>query len=133
MVKIDLGFIVIFCSVYGEYRLSPLKLPPPAKGPFLDRPSGQELSAYFQAFSRQYLDGKIQFNKAVQRIRRHPSGKGWSVEIQDTKDGSSETREYARIVLCTGVGSSKRPGCYIDTDIDRHVPRGAVLLRCQNG
>ncbi|KAH9899418.1 FAD/NAD-P-binding domain-containing protein [Cubamyces lactineus] len=95
-------------SVYGEYRLSPLKLPPPAKGPFLDRPSGQELSAYFQAFSREYLDGKIQFGKAVQRIRRHPSGKGWSVEVQDAKDGNFETREYSRIVLCTGGCSAPK-------------------------
>ncbi|KAI0355438.1 FAD/NAD-P-binding domain-containing protein [Trametes cingulata] len=90
-------------NVHGEYRLSPLEMPPPAAGgPLRGRLSGAEVSRYFKRFADTFIKDKIQLGKDVQQIRRHPSGEGWQLDIRDINSGRQETKDYARIVLCTG-------------------------------
>ena len=67
------------------------------------RLSGEDIHDYFQAFATKFLEGKIEYGMEVGDIRRRPSGNGWHVELQDLTKDQKETREYARIVLCTGV------------------------------
>ncbi|KAL7282731.1 LOW QUALITY PROTEIN: hypothetical protein ACG7TL_004205 [Trametes sanguinea] len=74
----------------------------------LGRLSGEELSSYFQSFAHKFLDGKILYGKEVQQIRRDASGDGWEVDVLSIGDGTTETRNYARIVLCTGGCSNPR-------------------------
>ncbi|OSC97983.1 FAD/NAD-P-binding domain-containing protein [Trametes coccinea BRFM310] len=93
-------------NVHGEYRLSPLKMPPPVSGG--DRLSGYDMNKYFETFASQFLEGKIQFNLDVHNIRRPASGQGWLLDISDLKSGIQETREYARLVMCTGGSSNPR-------------------------
>ncbi|KAI0371492.1 FAD/NAD(P)-binding domain-containing protein [Pilatotrama ljubarskyi] len=96
-------------NVHGEYRLSPLEMPPPvAGGPLRGRLSGAEVSRYFNTFADTFLKDKIQLGKDVQQIRRHPSGEGWQLDIRDVVSGRQETRDYARIVLCTGGCSNPK-------------------------
>ncbi|KAH9854922.1 hypothetical protein C2E23DRAFT_43565 [Lenzites betulinus] len=90
-------------NVHGQYRFSALEMPPPAAGGKLrGRLSGPEVSRYFQAFADKYLKDNIKLGKDVRRIRRHPSGRGWQLEVLDVASGRTEIQEYARIVLCTG-------------------------------
>ncbi|KAI9057640.1 FAD/NAD-P-binding domain-containing protein [Trametes sanguinea] len=96
-------------NVHGEYRLSPMKMAHrPKTGALQGRLSGEELSEYFQSFAHKFLDGKILYGREVQRIRRDASGEGWEVDVLSIGDGTTETRNYARIVLCTGGCSSPR-------------------------
>ncbi|KAI0650868.1 hypothetical protein C8Q79DRAFT_1007092 [Trametes meyenii] len=82
---------------------------PLGTGPLRGRLSGQEVSEYFENFASKFLRGKIQFGKEVQRIRRHPSGEGWQIDLLDVGDGHvPETRAYGRVVLCTGGCSAPR-------------------------
>ncbi|TFK94863.1 FAD/NAD-P-binding domain-containing protein [Polyporus arcularius HHB13444] len=97
-------------NVHGEYRVSPLDMPPIAAED--GRLSGEDIHNYVQAFATQYLKGKIQYETEVCDIRRHPSGSGWRVEVRDVKTGTREERTYARVVLCTG-------GCST-----AHIPAG---------
>ncbi|KAI0711021.1 FAD/NAD-P-binding domain-containing protein [Cerioporus squamosus] len=97
-------------NVHGEYRVSPLDMPPPTTED--GRLSGKDIHKYVQAFATKFLEGKIQFGIEVCNIRRHPAGTGWRVDVRDVRTGNRETREYARIVLCTG-------GCST-----AHIPSG---------
>ncbi len=97
--SVDLGVD----SVHGEYRVSPLDMPPIAAED--GRLSGEDIHNYVHAFATRYLKGKIQYETEVCDIRRHPSGTGWRVEVRDVKTGTREERTYARVVLCTGVRS----------------------------
>ncbi|CDO75211.1 hypothetical protein BN946_scf184794.g18 [Trametes cinnabarina] len=93
-------------NVHGEYRLSPLKMPPPVSGG--DRLGGDDMNQYFEAFASKFLSGKIQFNLDVHNIRRPASGEGWLLDVTNLVTGVQETREYARLVLCTGGSSNPR-------------------------
>ncbi|KAH9899419.1 FAD/NAD-P-binding domain-containing protein [Cubamyces lactineus] len=93
-------------NVHGEYRLSPLEMPPPAAGG--DRLTGDDMMQYMEAFASKFLEGRIQFNVDVRNIRRHPSGEGWLLDVQDLQSLTKETREYARLVVCTGGCSTAR-------------------------
>ncbi|KAI8989847.1 FAD/NAD(P)-binding domain-containing protein [Trametes punicea] len=93
-------------NIHGEYRLSQLEMPPPIAGG--NRLSGDDMNKYFETFASKFLQGKIQFNLQVQNIRRHPSGQGWSLEVTDLQSGVKETRQYARLVVCTGGASTPR-------------------------
>ncbi|KAI0832857.1 FAD/NAD(P)-binding domain-containing protein [Trametes gibbosa] len=90
-------------NVHGQYRFSAFEMPPPAAGGKLrGRLSGPEVSRYFEAFADKYLKDVIKLGKDVQKIRRHPSGRGWQLDVYDVRSDRIEIREYARIVLCTG-------------------------------
>ncbi|KAI0677681.1 FAD/NAD(P)-binding domain-containing protein [Trametes maxima] len=103
-------------NVHGEYRLSHLDMPsPPAGDPLQGRLTGRAMSQYFKDFASAFLRGKIQFGKDVKHIRRHLSGKGWQLDVHDTKDGTIERRDYARVVLCTGGSSTPKVPEYLNS------------------
>ncbi len=77
---------------------------PTAEGATDTRLTGDDLSRYSKAFAAKHLEGKIRFNAEVRAVRRNSSGAAWRVDILDRKTNTQETKEYARIVLCTGVG-----------------------------
>nr|GAT52224.1 FAD/NAD(P)-binding domain-containing protein [Mycena chlorophos] len=84
-------------NVHGEYNFSGFKMPQTASG----RVSGEEVSAYMQAFAREFLsDGVIRYGVNVVKIRRDDSV--WYVTVEDISTKTREVLEYARIVLCTG-------------------------------
>ncbi|KAF7299668.1 FAD/NAD(P)-binding domain-containing protein [Mycena chlorophos] len=65
------------------------------------RVSGEEVSAYMQAFAREFLpNGVIRYGANVVKLRRDDSV--WYVTVEDVSTKTREVLEYARIVLCTG-------------------------------
>lgn len=70
------------------------------------RLTGEDMRSYMSAFANEFLKGRIRFNTEVLEIRRHDSGDGWLVEIEDTRSRIRQVLRYAKIVLCTGVCSS---------------------------
>ncbi|KAI0774713.1 FAD/NAD(P)-binding domain-containing protein [Trametes elegans] len=93
-------------NVHGEYRLSPLERPRRATSE--TRLTGDDMAQYMEEFAVRFLQGVIQFNVEVRNVRCHPSGKGWQLDARDVQSNATETREYARIVLCTGGCSTPR-------------------------
>ena len=69
------------------------------------RLSGDDLCAYVKVFADKFLQGKIQFGVDVRGIRRGVSGKGWQLDVLRRDTSTKETREYTRVVLCTGVSN----------------------------
>ena len=62
-------------SVHGEYRLSPMEMPPLVERSDV-RIGGEDMHAYMTAFASRFLEDKIQYGLNVRRIRRNPSGPG---------------------------------------------------------
>lgn len=92
-------------SVHGEFRFSPLAMPPPMlKGE--NRLSGEDMTAYMEEFADTFLAGKIRFETEILDIRRGKDGSDWEVEVVDLRTDNKEILSYARIVLCTGVRPS---------------------------
>ncbi len=89
-------------SVHGEYRLSPMNMPPLVQRSDA-RIGGEDMCAYTTAFASKFLEGKIQYDMDVRRIRRNQSGPGWQIDIVHRDTAVQETRLYDRLVLCTGV------------------------------
>ena len=95
------------CSVHGEFRFSPLPMPPPMlKGKTGNRLCGEDMSDYMGKFADTFLAGKIRFETEILDIRRGRDSSGWEVEVLDLKTSNKEVLSYARIVLCTGVRAS---------------------------
>ncbi|KAI9057634.1 FAD/NAD-P-binding domain-containing protein [Trametes sanguinea] len=94
-------------NVHGEYRLSPLEMPTPV-APGL-RLSGEDMAIYMKTFASKFLEGRIEFGIDVQDIRRDPKGSSWLLDAHDLRSGQRESRSYARIVVCTGLISTR--GC----------------------
>ncbi len=92
-------------SVHGEYRVSPLEMVPPEKAD--GRLSGAEIHRYVDTFVTRFLEGRIEYGIEVQNICRNPSGRNWTIEVQNVHTGDRETREYGRVVLCTGVSAAR--------------------------
>ncbi|KAH9854923.1 FAD/NAD-P-binding domain-containing protein [Lenzites betulinus] len=87
-------------SLPGEYRFSPLDMPPPAeKGARL---SGEDVMNYLETFASKFLQGRIHYNLDVSNIRRGSDGTGWKLDVLDLRTSATETRTYARLVVCTG-------------------------------
>ncbi|KAI1795061.1 FAD/NAD(P)-binding domain-containing protein [Ganoderma leucocontextum] len=93
-------------NVHGEYRVSPLDMPPPTSDRGLL--CGDDIHDYMKEFASKFLEGRIQTGIDVRNIHRDPSGKGWQVEVMDANTGKHETRAYRRVVLCTGGSSTPK-------------------------
>ena len=91
-------------SVHGEFRFSPLPMPPPMfKAKTGNRLCGEDMTAYMGRFPDTFLAGKIRFETEILDIRRGRDGSGWEVEVLDLRTSNKEVLSYARVVLCTGV------------------------------
>ncbi|KAH8092182.1 FAD/NAD-P-binding domain-containing protein [Cristinia sonorae] len=92
-------------NVHGEYRFSPLPMPPPPHANETGgRLTGEDLRDYFQLFADRFLKGKIQYRIEVTRVRRDCTSASprWYVTVRDVR--GTETREicFDKLVLCTG-------------------------------
>lgn len=78
-------------------------MPTPAKSTETGgRLSGYDLSAYMEAFSNEFLGGRVRYETEVLNVRRFESGV-WLVSVENVQTKVREVLEYSKIVLCTGV------------------------------
>jgi dimethylaniline monooxygenase (N-oxide forming) len=98
----ELSLEIIITSVHGEYRLSPLDMPPPENGS--QRLSGFDLCNYMEKFADKFLvdRAKFHFQTEVLNIERDEDGK-WNVAVEDLPTKSLRTLTFSRIILATGV------------------------------
>ncbi|KAF8839448.1 FAD/NAD(P)-binding domain-containing protein [Paxillus ammoniavirescens] len=90
-------------NVHGEFRFSPLPMPPPTlQETSGNRLAGEDMSAYMDKFAETFLSDRIRYETEVTHIQRGKDGSSWEVEVQDLKTNTKEVLSYARIVLCTG-------------------------------
>ncbi|KAF9228314.1 FAD/NAD(P)-binding domain-containing protein [Gyrodon lividus] len=90
-------------NVHGEFRFSPLAMPPPTlQEKTGNRLSGEDMRAYMEKFAGTLLPGRIRFETEIMDIRRGKDGSGWDVEVQDLNSDTKQVLSYDRIVLCTG-------------------------------
>ncbi|KAG6810296.1 hypothetical protein H0H92_012520 [Tricholoma furcatifolium] len=94
-------------NVHGEFRFSPLPMPPPSKAAETGgRLSGEDMCNYMESFAERFLSGKIRFKTEIISIRRSPDDL-WLVTVLTVLDRHSENAVpeelvFSRIVLCTG-------------------------------
>ncbi|KAF8585177.1 FAD/NAD(P)-binding domain-containing protein [Ramaria rubella] len=89
-------------NVHGEFRFSPLQMPPPSDAVKNGgRLSGEDMCNYMERFAAKFLPGIIKFEAEVVSITRRGAG-SWLVSIHDKRTGAQEILEYSRIVVCTG-------------------------------
>ena len=67
------------------------------------RLSGADINQYIEEFAARFLQDKIEFGMEVRKIHRKAEGEGWLVETRHIDTGDDESRECARVVICTGV------------------------------
>lgn len=102
-----------FRSVHGEFRFSPLPMPPPRDWRSTGgRLSGEDMQYYMESFEEHFLNGKVRYNTEVLKIQRtfeKPSKSSltpkpqWSISVLDKKTGASSQLKYDKVVLCSGV------------------------------
>ena len=96
-------------SVHGEYRFSPLEMPPPENAATGDgRLRGLDICNYMEKFTDKFLVGKAKFHfeTEVLNIERDENG-NWNVAVEDLATRSSRILTFSRIILATGVSSTK--------------------------
>ncbi|KZT69468.1 FAD/NAD(P)-binding domain-containing protein [Daedalea quercina L-15889] len=103
---------LVINNIQGEYRFSNLEQPPPMLSEAGDiRLSGQDLQAYMEKFVELFLPDRIRYNKEVISVRAtarggvdlpHDDNHVWTVMAEDVTTRVVETREYDKLVLCTG-------------------------------
>lgn len=80
-------------------------MPPPVNSEQTGgRLTGYHMRQYFQDFADKFLEGRIRFSTKVLKITRDDTRAPvpWLIHVRN-RDGSEETLNYSRIVLCTGV------------------------------
>jgi dimethylaniline monooxygenase (N-oxide forming) len=102
LLTFELSVELLITSVHGEYRLSPLEMPPPEDGS--QRLSGFDLCKYVEKFADKFVLGraKFHFQTEVLNIERDEDGK-WNVAVEDLPTKSLRTLTFSRIILATGV------------------------------
>ena len=96
-------------SVHGEYRFSSLEMPPPENAATGDSHlRGLDICNYVEEFTDKFLIGKAKFyfETEVLNIERDGNGK-WNVAVEDLATRSSRILTFSRIILATGVSSTK--------------------------
>lgn len=81
-------------------------MPPSAHAERTGRLSGEDLRAYMESFSDNYLKGRFRYHSDVINISRpdgNPDAQGWDITVRDTQSGAEEKLHYDKIVVCTGV------------------------------
>ncbi|KAG2010574.1 hypothetical protein CC2G_013389 [Coprinopsis cinerea AmutBmut pab1-1] len=115
-------------NVHGEYRFSPLKMPPPENADKTGgRLRGEDMCEYMERFANEFLEGKAKFvmRTEVLDVRRiegprspegHSDSDGWNplnpwpwhVKVKNLDSDVEEMLHFARVVLATGVSPSVR-------------------------
>ncbi|KAH9837771.1 FAD/NAD-P-binding domain-containing protein [Rhodofomes roseus] len=95
-------------NVHGEFRFSPLPMPPPADAAATGgRLSGEDMRLYMETFASRFLPGKIKYRVEVLRIRPSDTD-AWTVTVRHLGSNSVDDIVYDKIVLCTGGCSAPR-------------------------
>ncbi|EMD34940.1 hypothetical protein CERSUDRAFT_116460 [Gelatoporia subvermispora B] len=93
-------------NVYGEFRFSPLPMPPPSNAKATGgRLSGEDMKRYMESFAANFLNGRIQYGKEVINIEVHvdqQNHRQWCITVEDTHDRGRQNLMYDKVVLCTG-------------------------------
>ena len=98
-------------SVHGEYKFSPLKMPPPERSDATGgRLTGVAMRDYMETFSKTFLEGNASFKleAEVLNVRREkaPSGASpatWVVTVKDLRTGDKQDLTFNRVIVATGV------------------------------
>ncbi|EIW61544.1 FAD/NAD-P-binding domain-containing protein [Trametes versicolor FP-101664 SS1] len=104
-------------NVHGEYRLSPLEMPPPSSAD--GRLSGDDMAQYMVRFTDKYLSDRVEFGLDISNIRRGSNGEGWLLDVRDVQTGKQETRPFSRLVVCTGGCDSPKLPMKLSPDAAR--------------
>ncbi|KAJ7577073.1 FAD/NAD-P-binding domain-containing protein [Mycena floridula] len=91
-------------NVHGEFRFSALPMTSPRDAEQTGgRLTGEDMNKYMQEFADRFLKDHIKLSTEVLHIRREDDQAPlpWKLRIRD-KNGTEETLNFARIVLCTG-------------------------------
>ncbi|KAH9922210.1 FAD/NAD-P-binding domain-containing protein [Fomitopsis serialis] len=97
-------------NVHGEFRFSPLPMPPPANFTVTGgRLSGDDMRMYMETFAAKFLPGKIRYRTEILSIRPSQDGAySWTVTARRLSSGNIESIAYDKIVLCTGGCSAPK-------------------------
>ncbi|KIJ54017.1 hypothetical protein M422DRAFT_201119 [Sphaerobolus stellatus SS14] len=94
---------LIINNVHGEFRFSPLPMPPPSDAAKTGgRLSGEDMCNYMESFSDRFLKGRFRLQTEVLNIRRDDASGMWVVKVKNLQDNAEETLRYSKIILCTG-------------------------------
>ena len=87
-------------SVHGEFRFSPLSMPPPAEcAKTGGRLTGQDMRQYMQTFADLFLNGDIRYETTVNQISQIDDI--WHISVN-----TGEVLTFSKVVLCTGASNS---------------------------
>ncbi|KAJ3529431.1 hypothetical protein NM688_g7855 [Phlebia brevispora] len=112
---------LVINNVHGEFRFSPLPMPPPRDWRTTGgRLTGEDMQYYMESFEEHFLKGRIRYNTEVLKIKRisernakaspPTTSSRWAVSVQDKISGVSSQLKYDKVVLCSG-------GCHVP-----HIP-----------
>ncbi|KAJ6532049.1 FAD/NAD-P-binding domain-containing protein [Mycena capillaripes] len=94
-------------NVHGEFSFSCYPMTSPANSSATGgRLTADDLRRYMQEFADTLLPGKIMFDTEIISVSRDKTDSTWAISVRNRNTGVSETRKFAKVVLCTG-GTSK--------------------------
>ncbi|OCH90140.1 FAD/NAD(P)-binding domain-containing protein [Obba rivulosa] len=93
-------------NVHGEFRFSPLPMPPPSNAEVTGgRLSGEDMRQYMESFAEHFLKGKIRYETEVLEIRVQSDDqqcRQWHITVEDARSREQQVLIYDKVVLCTG-------------------------------
>lgn len=122
---------LVINNVHGEFRFSPLPMPPPRDWRSTGgRLSGEDMQYYMESFEEHFLKGRVRYNTEVLKIKRvaEKNKKAaptlaplqWVISVQDKQTGVSSELKYDRVVLCSG-------GCHTPSTPPALAPESAEV------
>ncbi|KAJ6507903.1 FAD/NAD-P-binding domain-containing protein [Mycena vitilis] len=103
-------------SIHGEFSFSCHNMTvPPDSSATGGRLTGDDMRSYMQGFADTLLPGKIRFDADILNVSRDKADFTWAISTRDRNTGVSETRKFAKIVLCTGGTSNPMIPSYISS------------------
>ncbi|KDR77612.1 hypothetical protein GALMADRAFT_245759 [Galerina marginata CBS 339.88] len=96
-------------NVHGEYRFSPLEMPPPKDSAETGgHISGTMMCEYMETFYSKFLKDKAKFRFKTEILNVKREDGSWQVKVEDVISGHGEFLSFARIILCTGGCSTPK-------------------------
>ncbi|TFK37874.1 FAD/NAD-P-binding domain-containing protein [Crucibulum laeve] len=123
---------LVLNNVHGEFRFSPLDMPPPANAEKIGgRLSGYDMAAYMEKFADTFLKGKIRFHTEVLNVRRGEYSP-WVITVSDVSDVSGEDLpddiEFDKVVVCTGGCSTPKIPEYLSQEAANKSSFNGLIL-----
>ncbi|KAF9012085.1 FAD/NAD-P-binding domain-containing protein [Hymenopellis radicata] len=121
-------------NVHGEFRFSPMPMPPPADSSKTGgRLQGEDMRDYMQAFSDRFLQNTIRYNTEVLQIERTDDELSpWSVTVRNTTTSSQEVLRFSRLVLCTGGCETPKIPSYLSQAAADYVGFKGLIIHSRN-